>query len=71
MPGPLAGRSVKRFTCPACYAPVGAPCRERNRVGTFDTVRPHLERIRKAGQAQGRDQITRVLYSQFEQGKRS
>lgn len=70
MPGPGAGRDVRRFTCPACGARVGAPCTEPvRRTGRPRTVPPHLERRRKALAAKGRDGVVAVWSSQFEQGK--
>lgn len=70
MPGPGAGRDVRRFSCPACGARVGAPCVEPvRRTGRTRTVPPHLERRRKAGAAMNRDGVTVVWSSKFEQGK--
>ena len=71
MSGPLSSKSVKRFTCPVCHARVGEPCREpERRTGRQRVVGPHLERVRKAGAAQGRDGVVAVWSSQYEQGKR-
>ena len=71
MSGPLSSASVKRYTCPVCGARVGEPCREpERRTGRRPAVSPHLERVRRAGAAQGRDGIVAVWSSAYEQGKR-